>query len=357
MTHRRSAQLVAVLAIVGVVAAACGSSETPSSSAVPARSATPGGTSLPAAVSGAASASAGNVVGSGAPASGATASTCGTAGSSPCPTVPVALARNVPFTPPVDCGGGTQCQIQLDVSYPAPGTQGGPWPVIVAIPGGPEPLGGRVGLEGLAYGLAAQGTVVYLADYRSMPNQDAGFPQTFQDVACAVSFARATASTYGGASSGPITLVGGSFGGWVGAVVAFTPQPFPLSAANCLQPSASSRPDAFVGVAGIYSLDQIDPGYLTGFFGGTRQAQPGAWAAGDPYVIVPANRNETIPVRLVAGSKDTVGSAISQQTFFALLQASGYNVTLTMIPGANHAGVFESPVTPETIMGLVRRRP
>ena len=159
------------------------------------------------------------------------------------------------------------------------------------------------------------------------------------------------------ALSGAVTLVGGSLSGWVGAVVAFTPQPFPLSSANCLEPAGPARPDAFVGVAGVYSLDQFDPGYLNGFFGGTRQAAPGAWAAGNPYVIVTANGNETIPVRIVAGSKDTVGSAISQQTFPALLSASGYNVTLTMIPGANHAAVFTAPQTAATILSVAQGRP
>ncbi len=349
MGQARRTRLAAQIAVALLVAGCAGSPSTPA----PSRS----GGSAVASASQPSGAPTSPAPGSSVPPPSAIASAgtagCGVAGASACPTYQIGFARNIPFTPPVDCGGATQCQIQLDVYYPAPGSSGGPWPLIVAIPGGPEPLGGRAGLGSLAVSLAQQGAVVYTADYRSMPNQDAGFPQTFQDAACAISFARATAATYGG-SPAKVTLVGGSLGGWVGAVVAFTPQPFPLSTSNCLQPAEDARPDAFVGVAGVYSFDQIDTGYLTGFFGGTQQAQPGAWAAGEPYTIVTNNRSETIPVRLVAGSRDTVGSAISQQTFAALLQAAGYSVTLTMIPGANHGQVFEAAQTVTTIISLAR---
>jgi acetyl esterase/lipase len=227
--------------------------------------------------------------------------------------------------------------------------------VVLAIPGGPAPLGARSGLSGLALALAAQGAVVFAADYRSMPAQNAGFPQTFEDVACAVRTARTMAAKYGG-DPARVTLVGNSLGGWPGAVIAFSTQPFPLDATNCLAQAGSSRPDAFVGVAGVYTLDKIDPGYLDAFFGGTRQTAPGAWAAGDPYAIVNANRNGTIPVTLVDGDRDQTVPLASTQLFTGLLTAAGYAAQLTVVPGATHDAVLTAPQTVAAILGVVRGR-
>jgi acetyl esterase/lipase len=225
--------------------------------------------------------------------------------------------------------------------------------VVLAIPGGPAPLGVRAGLSGLALGLAAQGTVVFTADYRSMPAQDAGFPQTFEDVACAVRTARAMAAQYGG-NPARVTLVANSLGGWPGAVIAFSTQPFPLDATNCLAQAGSSRPDAFVGVAGVYTLDKIDPGYLDAFFGGTRQTAPGAWAAGDPYAIVNANRNEPIPVTLVGGTRDQTVPLDSTQLFTGYLRIAGYTAQLTIVPGATHDSVLAAPQTVASVLAAVR---
>ncbi len=351
MTQRGSAQWVAVLAFVSLLGAGCGSAVSPSV-----------GTTAPRASSGTGAArtdgaaSPGSTPRSSAWPAGASAGTgsCGATGASPCPTVPVAFARAIPFTPPVDCGG-TQCQLQLDVYYPSvTTTPAGSWPLIVAIPGGPAPLGVRAGLSGLALALAAQGALVVAADYRSLPSQDAGFPQTFEDVACAVRTARALAARYGGDPT-HVTLVANSLGGWPGAVVAFSPQPFPLDATSCLAQSGTARPDAFVGVAGIYSLDQIDPGYLDGFFGGSRETAPGPWAAGDPYAIVNANRNEPIGVTLVGGTRDQTVPLASTQLFTGYLRAAGYAAQLVIVPGATHDSVLTAPQTISAILPAARR--
>ena len=352
MTQRRRAQWVAVLALVSLLGAGCASTASPSASTT--ALAGPSGTGTPAP---GISASPGSTPRSSAWPAGASVGTgsCGATGASPCPTVPVAFARAIPFTPPVECGGGTQCQLQLDVYYPSAGTAGGPWPLIVAIPGGPAPLGVRAGLSGLALALAAQGALVVAADYRSLPSQDAGFPQTFEDVACAVRTARALAARYGGDPT-HVTLVANSLGGWPGAVVAFSPQPFPLDATSCLAQSGTARPDAFVGVAGIYSLDQIDPGYLDGFFGGSRETAPGAWATGDPYAIVTANRDEPIGVTLVGGTRDQTVPLASTQLFTGYLRAAGYAARLVIVPGATHDSVLTAPQTISAILAAARRR-
>ena len=98
----------------------------------------------------------------------------------------------------------------------------------------------------------------------------------FQDVACAIRYARATAPKYRGAGS--LTLVGHSLGGWVGSVVALDSTEFE---GGCLY-GGSGRPDAFVGLAGDYDLNTnlLD---LYRFFGGRQAQTANARTASDPF--------------------------------------------------------------------------
>ncbi|MFI5259368.1 MAG: alpha/beta hydrolase family protein [Candidatus Limnocylindrales bacterium] len=254
----------------------------------------------------------------------------------------VDFVGNVPFTQYVSCGQYS-CQVQLDVYVP---TGPGPYPVAVLVRGGPGGLGGRTYLDFFASELASRGVLVFNADYRDTATQGGGYPAAFQDVACAVRFARSDAGLYDG-DAGPVTLVGHSLGGWVGSVVALDPTEFQ---GGCLA-GGSGRPDAFVGLAGNYVLEAGEVSSdLATFFGGSPAQTAKTRAASNPFNY--ANGSQ-IPVRLVAGTSDgTVNPAasVSLETFLA---TRGWNVTLQLVPGANHMSIMRTDDAPSAASDAV----
>jgi acetyl esterase/lipase len=238
----------------------------------------------------------------------------------------VSVISNVYFTQPVSCGGST-CQVALDIYVP---DGPGPYPTVVLVRGGPSGLGGRVGLSGIASQLASDGLIVYNADYRDLANGGGGYPAAFQDVACAIRYARATAPGYGG--DGVVTLVGHSFGGFVGSVVALDPAEF---TGGCLK-DGIGRPDAFVGLAGNYDLN-YNLSDLAEFFG-AGAAQSTARASSNPFNY---GTQSPIPVRLIAGTSDNTVDPEDSVELNAFLQAKGWDVSLDLIPNGSHMSILD----------------
>lgn len=237
--------------------------------------------------------------------------------------------RDIPFTQPVDCGG-VSCQLHLDVYVPA---GSGPFPTVVLLRGGPSGLGGRGYLDFFADDLASRGVLVFNADMRDLAGMGGGYPAAFQDVACAIRFARSDASQYKG-DPGTVTLVGHSLGGWVGSVVALDPIEFQ---GGCLA-GGSGRPDAFVGLAGNYQI-QGGGNYwdLYDFFGGPPADTAPARAASNPFALA---AGAPIPVRLVAGTSDGTVDPVASAALNNLLMQQNWNVTLTMVPDADHMSIL-----------------
>ncbi len=285
-----------------------------------------------------------------------------------CTRMPISGQGQVAFTSQVSCGTLGPCTLYLDVYYPR---QTGPWPVVVAVPGGPAAPGIRHGLGDFASLLAGQGAVVFVADYREGAQYGGTFPLPYEDIGCAIRFARANAAQYGGDGS-KVTLVAHSLGGFFASTEALSSDPFTPPAGACLTQSGSTRPDAFVGIAGIYSQGGVTPGFLDAFFGGPAPSGgpgvPGAgsspapassggtagapadWAAGDPFALVRAHSNPGLIVRLVQGADDMNVRPIEAQSFEQALQAAGYNATLTMVPDADHNSVLQNALTIRTVM-------
>ena len=239
------------------------------------------------------------------------------------------VAWGVPFTGPVDCGGSS-CQVQLDVHVPA---GPGPFPTVVMVRGGPSGLGGRSYLNSFAAELASAGILVFNADYRDRASEDGGYPAAFEDVACAVRFARVEAGKYRG-EAGSVTLVGHSLGGWVGSVVALDPTQFE---GGCLA-NGSGRPDAFVGLAGNYQIDSgRNASDLSIFFGGSAADTAGARASSNPFNYATGT---PIPVWLVAGTADSTVDPAASVALNSFLKGRGWHVSLDLIPGASHASII-----------------
>lgn len=262
-----------------------------------------------------------------------------------CNRLPVDGAGAV-FTPDLPCGELGTCRLTMGIAYPR---SSGPWPVVVVVPGGPRAPGSDRYLGDFAGSVASQGAVVFIADYRAAPQWGGGWPTSYQDVACAIRFARANADQWGGDGS-RVTLVAHSFGAFVASVVALSPDPFEPDAAACLASGGSTKPDAFVGIAGVYSQQDVSPNTLESFFGGTQDQQTSLWAAGDPYALVAARSNPQLPIRLIQGTLDTNVPPSSAQRFEEALQAAGYDSTLTLIERTDHSGILQDHHTIGVVM-------
>ncbi len=244
----------------------------------------------------------------------------------------------VPFTQPMDCGGGATCQVRVDIYVPSgPGT----YPTVVLV--GPS---GRGYLASLAGDLASRGILVFDADFRDVGASGGGYPAGFQDVACAVRFARSEASRYRG-DSVTVTLVGHSLGGWVGSVVALDPTEFQ---GGCLA-GGSGRPDAFVGLAGNYQISSGEnAGDLESFFGGSASATAQSRSASDPFNYAGGS---PIPVRLVAGTDDETVDPGQSKALNAYLVKQGWDVSLTMVDGGGHMTILAAQSTYDAVFSAV----
>ena len=266
-----------------------------------------------------------------------------------CSRVGVAQWQDVAYTPAVPCGtgAGTTCRLAMDITAP---TSGGPWPLIVFVPGGPSPPDERYSgdLDPFVTALAGQGAVVMVAGWREGPDWGGGYPTSFQDVACAIGVARKIGPGYG-ANPDRVTLEGHSTGGWPAAVVGLTPTPFTPRPGSCSPTAGSLRPDfVVIGDGVVNEVSQPAKGdgvpYVTGFLGGDRAKRPKAWAAADPFTLVkryPAG-GDSMRFLLVHGAADTTVLPAVSKSFQAALIAGGYQSRLVVIPGADHVGSLYS---------------
>jgi acetyl esterase/lipase len=216
----------------------------------------------------------------------------------------------------------------LDVYAPA---RGHGLPVLVLLHGC---CGSRADLSQLALATARAGAVVFNAGWRSLA--DGGrFPAVYQQAACAVRVARASAARYGG-DRRRVTLVGWSDGAMLAAVVANAGDDFD---GDCRAAGVSALPDALVGVGGFYGWPAargavparyVTPGTVR-FFGGTPAAAPAAWSAGNPYHHL--GRNRRVAVTLLVAAGDPL--ADDNRRFLSALAAAGHRAKLTVVPGAD----------------------
>lgn len=259
----------------------------------------------------------------------------------------------IPFTSAVPCGAdSTTCILELDSFAPSNGKG---LPVVVMIPGGPVPLGYRSYLWGLARLVAWKGAVVFTADYRSGPQWGGGYPQTFADVACAVTYARGNAAQLGGDPS-RVTLLAHSFGGFPGSVVSLSKHDFSVDEPACQAAAANGRPDSFVGVAAVYGFDHVGADFLAQLLGGPKDTAPAAWAATDVQTLATAKGHPSPEVLLLAGTADAVAPITTADEFASELRAGGIGVTVASVQGADHNSILTDPTTLDAITKLIGAR-
>ena len=204
-------------------------------------------------------------------------------------------------------------------------------PTVILFHGGGWVAGSPAGIAPLAKAIAQRGAVVFNAPYR-LTYAGGGFPMTFEDAACAVRFAAEHTTEYGG-DPGRLIVVGHSAGAHIAAVVALAGDTFD---GDCLVEMNDTLPMKLVGLAGPYNTDALEP-LLEPFFGTDPAVDPEPWRLGNPFTYL--DRNPDLVVRLIHGDQDQVVPLIFSRHFARRLSAHDYDVTLTIVPGADHSDI------------------
>lgn len=242
--------------------------------------------------------------------------------SAPGPTDQLDITRGVPFTD----------TLTLDVF--SPGAEG-QWPVVVFFHGGSWYGGAKENVEPFAIALAERGFVVFNATYRT-GQLGGGYPQSYEDIGCAIGLANTAASTYGG-DPGRVFVAGHSAGAHLASTVLFGSQNF--SEGDCAEVGAIHA-DGFIGLAGPYDVTDFAP-LLGPWFGGAITEIPEIFAAGSPSGYL---ETALMPVLLLHGTLDELVPTVQTTGFADALGASGWTVELTLVDGATHGGVID-PLT------------
>jgi acetyl esterase/lipase len=208
----------------------------------------------------------------------------------------------------------TASQELLDVFSPV---QAGSWPVVIVLHGSGDI---KEAVRNLAKAIAGLGAVVYAPSY----DTEKGPAGAFEDVACAMRFARAHASQYG-AKDERLIVVGHSLGGMAGALMMFAGDEFN---GDCLTPQGSALPDAEIGLDGGFDPIPFIPAEKC-------QSEPDACLKIDPFTYV-SRKPIRSGVRFALLVGDYRRAQQDAQAFRDALQAAGYDVKLAQIPGLNH---------------------
>jgi acetyl esterase/lipase len=212
----------------------------------------------------------------------------------------------------------------LDV-YRPPGDSSN-LPVVLMIHGC---CGDRADLGHLPPAIAMAGAVVYNADWSGV-KPGVTYRQAYAEVACAVGYARSTATRYGG-DPRRVTLFGWSDGAMAAAVVAAGG--LSLSDPGCRSKRGPDRPDGLVGVAGYYGWTlppeaNLESDRAVAFVGGTHDEVPVAWEEATPHGWLAAAGPRC--ATLIVGATDPL--AADARRYAAALRSSGHAVRLVVAP-------------------------
>ena len=208
----------------------------------------------------------------------------------------------------------------------------GTWPTVVFFHGGSWYGGDPANVEPYARALAAAGLVVFNATYR-VGNTGGGFPQSYEDIACAIDVATAEAPGHHGTAD--VVVAGHSAGAHLASAVVFSGGGF--RDGTCASDRAGDVV-GFVGLAGPYEAQRFGP-LLAQWFGTEYPVDPTPWDDGSPLQYLDSAAR--IPVLLIHGDRDQLVPVGFSEGFATALDDLGYEVTLDVIAGADHPGVID----------------
>lgn len=196
----------------------------------------------------------------------------------------------------------------------------------------------------LAESLAKSGAVVFNATYRT---SNGGYPESFEDVACAVRYASSRASEFSDTDGGT-TVVAHSAGAQLASVIALAGDDF---GGECAV-TGSALPAKFVGLAGPYDVTRLTQ-FLPSFFGTRYEVDPGPWEDGSAFFHM--GENPGLQVLLVHGTVDEVVPVYFSEEFGMALEAAGYAVAVEILDGVNHTGIHDPDLVGALISEMIAR--
>lgn len=227
------------------------------------------------------------------------------------------------------------CVNRVDIYHP---TNKAKWPTVVTIHGRPR---APTDMQQLARALARDGAVVFNADYRGVRPVSKGFPESINDVACAIRFARANTAKYGG-DPDHIVLVGHSYGGYVGMMVSVAGNRLAGKGIGCLEDRGSSLPDGFVHVAGVSITKPSEPLDVI-YFGGPQSAIPEVWQRGNVFHQIDIGGNPDLKVGIIFELDDPYLGYAHATWLRNELRENGYDVRLQLLDeGHTHFDVLDT---------------
>ncbi len=229
-------------------------------------------------------------------------------------------------------------RLRLDVYHP-PSTFEGPRPAVVHVHGGGWVVGSRTeqGIPLMAL-LSDRGHVCFNVSYRLSPG--ATWPDHLIDVKRAIAWVREHAEEYG-VDPSFITIIGGSAGGHITAMVGLTQGDISL------QPGfedADCSVQATVPLYAVFDLTDAQKRHAPGFH--SMLVEPlliKAFFADEPERFEDASPIHRVcsnapPFFVVHGSRDSMVPIEDAQDFVAALRAVSHNqVRFTIVPGAHHS--------------------
>lgn len=193
-------------------------------------------------------------------------------------------------------------------------------PIVVFVHGGSWEGGSRGGYAFAGRGLARLNALVFVIDYRKLP--DNRFPDFHEDVAEAISWAHDNAGQYGGDPS-RLFLIGHS----AGAHIAM------LSVLNSEYLAAVGLTDdvlaGVVGISGPYD-----------FYPFTVDSARRAFAGADPMTTQPLAyaRGDAPPMLLLHGRDDNIVLPENSRKLAEAVREEGGDAKLKIYPGLSHSG-------------------
>ena len=177
----------------------------------------------------------------------------------------------------------------------------------------------------LAEYLASQGVVVFNSSYRT---GGGGYPESFDDVACAIRQAAEQAPEFT-SRTGPLTVIAHSAGAHLASVVALSGETFGEDCPVTEVPVI----DRFIGLAGPYD-PTLYSHVLPAFFHTRFENDPAPWEAGSPYTYL--GQNPDLEFLLIHGLEDQLVPPSSSEMFGLQLEGAGYQVDLVLLDGVSH---------------------
>ena len=221
----------------------------------------------------------------------------------------------------------------------------GPFPILIAVPGGGWRVCVRASLREWGFYLASRGYGTFAIDYRLATHTRKAFPEAVQDVLAAVRFIRSSGAEL---SIDPtrIGLLGASAGAHLAALAALGGDAAFGGRSDDASAATSADVKALVAVCGVYDLfrhwqDDLgrnpDPQWniSKNLIGQDPYEDPQAYFEASPLRHVSYNKNQ-MPVLVSWSTSDDVVDPAQSESFVRALQQARFTVRTHRLIAASH---------------------